>query len=146
LWPLPGVKSLFTWSPASLQFSFMIPFAVVPMLTASAVRCAICGGRSVGIVRSRTKATEFSLSFSLCTNGKFYLLGYSAVYSVESQPTFRRNRSLPFSRCRLHLDLQRIARRYVAEYRTLHNHRCENLRSYIPYVPVLRSRRCTDMR
>jgi hypothetical protein len=28
---------------------------------------------------------------------EYYLLGYNAVYSAESQPTFRRNISLPFS-------------------------------------------------
>jgi hypothetical protein len=29
------------------------------------------------------------------------------------------------------VDFQRITRRYIPEDRTLHNHRCENLRSYI---------------
>jgi hypothetical protein len=32
------------------------------------------------------------------------------------------------------VDFQRTARRYIPEYSTLHNHRCENLKSYIIYA------------
>jgi hypothetical protein len=36
------------------------------------------------------------------------------------------------------VDIQRTARRYIPEVDTLHNHRCENLKSYISkYVLLL---------
>jgi hypothetical protein len=38
------------------------------------------------------------------------------------------------------VDFQRAARRYIPEVRTLHNHRCENLNSYIEGTCFLRSK------
>jgi hypothetical protein len=74
---------------------------------------------------------------------ELYLLGYNAVYSDESKPTFRRNMSPPSSGSRnkalkmeaicsseTSVDFRRTTRRYVPEDSTLHNHRCENIRSY----------------
>jgi hypothetical protein len=40
------------------------------------------------------------------------------------------------------VDIQRTTRRYIPEGSTLHNHRCENLKSYI----VLHLFMCTDRR
>jgi hypothetical protein len=113
-----------------------------------------------------------------------YLLGYKAVWSVESQPTFRRKMSPPHSGSKIKpskktgwkqvvsrlyafialcyagcsppvftlvscldcsstlkmeakfssetsVDFQRTARSYIPQYRTLHNRRFENLKSYI---------------
>jgi hypothetical protein len=89
----------------------------------------------------------------------FRILGYNAVSSVESQPTVRKNISPPSSEsnnkpikklllpvsCFLILatlkmeatcssetlvDFQRTIRRCIPKDRTLHNHRCENLRPY----------------
>jgi hypothetical protein len=65
-----------------------------------------------------------------------YLLGYNAVWSVESQPTFRSNISPPYSGSKnepicsseTSVDLQRTTRHYMPEdSSTLHNHCCENL-------------------
>ena len=44
------------------------------------------GGRSVGIVRSRTKATEFSLVYNIC--------GMSLVWSTEKPVTLARLQKL----------------------------------------------------
>jgi hypothetical protein len=79
---------------------------------------------------------------------ELYLLEYNAVYSVESH-LFRRNMSRLSSRSKnrpskkpawssmlttcsseTSVDFQRTTRRYIPEDRTLHNHRCENIRSY----------------
>jgi hypothetical protein len=63
------------------------------------------------------------------------------VQSVESQPTFRRNISSPYSGSKNNpskkpeweqvvsssVDFQLITRRYIPQDRTIHNHRCENL-------------------
>jgi hypothetical protein len=86
------------------------------------------------------------------------LLGYSIAKSVEGQPTFRMNMSPPLEGRRISqarqcfllvsclaysstlnmratcssetsVDLQRTARRYILEDTTLHNHRCEKLKS-----------------
>jgi hypothetical protein len=38
------------------------------------------------------------LAFDIFWTGEFYLLGYNAMYFVESQPTFRRNMSATSSR------------------------------------------------
>jgi hypothetical protein len=91
---------------------------------------------------------------------EFFLLGYNAVWSVESQPTFRNNMSPPFqgrgiSQARNQnfllpegggeLFLQNIgwlSTDYTALYprrRTLHNHRCENLKIFIA---IIISQRC----
>jgi hypothetical protein len=90
---------------------------------------------------------------------EIYLWKYNEVQSVESQLTFRRNISPPssgsknkrnkvsvtsFHACFLigtlfdpedgwkSVDFQRTTRRYIPENRTLHNHLCENLKSYKP--------------
>jgi hypothetical protein len=87
----------------------------------------------------------------------FYLLGYKAVQSVESQPTCRRNMPPQSSglkvllsalclflawialqpwRWRRHippkyrLSFQRTTGHHITEDRILHNHQCENLKSY----------------
>jgi hypothetical protein len=82
------------------------------------------------------------------SNERHCLLLYDAVYSVESQPTFRRNISPPFSLLAtcfhagflLNFFLRRWRwRRYVPPKRRLTfnglhiviSHRCENLRSYM---------------
>jgi hypothetical protein len=71
---------------------------------------------------------------------EYNLLGYNVLYSVECQPTFRRKLSPPSSGSKKNklsknqldqVDTQRTTRRYIPEDCTLHNHRCENLRSYI---------------
>jgi hypothetical protein len=86
---------------------------------------------------------------------ELYLLRYEAVWSVESQPTFRRNISPPaelclpaaftlvfcpayFSTLRMEsicysetsVDFQRTTRRYIPEDSTLHNYRCGSLKYY----------------
>jgi hypothetical protein len=78
--------------------------------------------------------------------GELYILVYNAVWSVENQPTFRRDMSLLFSGSRnkpskkpawkeaASRAKQRATWRYIPEARTLHNHRCENLKSYITVV------------
>ena len=49
------------------------------------------GGRSVGIVRSRTKATEFSFSFICCVpNHRFFEIAKRAIWRV-----FQRRYILP---------------------------------------------------
>jgi hypothetical protein len=80
-------------------------------------------------------------------NEENYLLRYNAVYSVESKPTFRRNVSpLAFTLvyCSAYptmkeaicssetsVHFERTTRRYIPEDSTLHNHRREDLKSYI---------------
>jgi hypothetical protein len=64
---------------------------------------------------------ENMLTFEEC-----YLLGYNAVWSVESQV----------------VDIQRTTQRYIPEDRTLHNHRCENLKSYMLTFPKICSHGC----
>jgi hypothetical protein len=90
---------------------------------------------------------------------EYYLLVYNAMQSVESQPTFRRNMipssgsknkpsekpaskqvatSAYFSTPKMEaicssetsVDFQRTTRRYIPEDSSLHNHRCEYLKSY----------------
>jgi hypothetical protein len=82
---------------------------------------------------------------------EYHLLGYDDLKSVEFQPTFWRNISPP-SICLLagfaepisstlkmeaicssetSVETQRNTRRHIPEDDTLHNHRCENLKSYI---------------
>jgi hypothetical protein len=95
-----------------------------------------------------------------------YLLGYNAVYSVESQPMFRRNTSPPSSGSKnkpskkpawkqvasraysstLKIEaicssetsvyFQRTARHYIAQDSTLHNRSCENLKLWF-YISSL---------
>jgi hypothetical protein len=63
-----------------------------------------------------------------------YLLGYNAVEFVESKPTFRKNISPPYLRMELKcssetsVDFQGL--HGVISQKSLHNHRCENLKSY----------------
>ena len=45
-----------------------------------------CGGRSVGIVRSRTKATEFSLVYTRVTHDGQYLNGRGERQNVAMTP------------------------------------------------------------
>jgi hypothetical protein len=69
---------------------------------------------------------------------EFYLLGYNAVYSVEIKLIFQRNMSPLASGSTLKMeakcssetsvDFQRNILRYIPDDRTLHNHRCENLK------------------
>jgi hypothetical protein len=74
---------------------------------------------------------------------EFCLLGYNTVYSVKSQPKFRRSISPPSSGnqregggkqspdswpSETSVVFQLSTRRYIPEDRTLHNHRCENLK------------------
>jgi hypothetical protein len=56
---------------------------------------------------------------------KFYLPEYNAVYIAEHQPTFRWNISPPKRRSTFKGYIF-----YIPEDRTLHNHRCEDLKSY----------------
>jgi hypothetical protein len=78
---------------------------------------------------------------------EYYLLGYNAVSSVESQLTFRRKISPPSSGSKnkpskkpawkklpSRVAYQLLSRRYIPEGGTLHNHRCENLISYIEAI------------
>jgi hypothetical protein len=63
----------------------------------------------------------------------FYLLGYNAEFSVERQPPFRRNVSPVNGGDMFFRNVNRFegtTQRYIPEDRTLHNHRCENLKSY----------------
>jgi hypothetical protein len=74
------------------------------------------------------------------------------MYSVESQPTFRKNVSnqaskpafslvscLAYSTIKMgaicsskrSVEFQRTTRRYIAEVSALHNYHCENLKPYI---------------
>jgi hypothetical protein len=79
---------------------------------------------------------------------EYDLMGYNAVQSVESQPTFRRNILPPaltllscsayFSTLKMEaicssvtlVDFQWATQRYIPQDSTLHNHHCENLKSY----------------
>jgi hypothetical protein len=84
------------------------------------------------------------------TKDNFCLLGYNPAQSVQNQPTFRRNTSPPSSftlvSCLAYsstlkleatrssetsADFQRATRRYIPQHRTIHNHRCENLKCYM---------------
>jgi hypothetical protein len=59
-----------------------------------------------------------------------YILGYNALQSVLSQPTFyMKKKAIFFSETSV--DLQRGKRRYIPDDRTLHSYRYENLGSYI---------------
>jgi hypothetical protein len=76
----------------------------------------------------------------------YHILRYDAVYSVEFQPIFRRNISPPSSGFKkyvsstlktetifsseMSVETQRTTRRHIPEDDTLHNHRCEKLKSY----------------
>jgi hypothetical protein len=70
------------------------------------------------------------------------LLGYEAVQSIESLlgTCFHAGILLGFDPkmeaiCSSEtVKFQRTAQRHIAEDSTLHNHRCENLKSYIPMV------------
>jgi hypothetical protein len=97
----------------------------------------------------------------------YYLLGYNAVLSFESQPTFRRNTLPPYSgwnkqsktlawkqvtsrlvscpaystlkmeamcSSKTSVDFHWTTRRYILKNSTLHNHRYENLKSYILHI------------
>jgi hypothetical protein len=81
----------------------------------------------------------------------FYLLGHNTVQSVESQPTFRRHLVAYFtsvyyfaydSTLKMEatcpsgtsVDTQQTTRRYIPEGATLHNHRCNNLKSSILFL------------
>jgi hypothetical protein len=83
---------------------------------------------------------------------EFCLLRYNTAYSIESQPTFRNNMSSPTSglenkqqgtdtkhvkeatcSTETSAEFQRTTRRYIPRDRALHNHRCENLKSYAKY-------------
>jgi hypothetical protein len=93
--------------------------------------------------RQRNLSQIFSVSpRKRVLHEKLYLPGYNAVYSGESQPTFQRN-MLPSSESmtkalkmeticspETSVDFQRTTRLYVPEDSTLHNHSCENLRSW----------------
>jgi hypothetical protein len=77
---------------------------------------------------------------------EFCLLGCNAVWSVESQPAFRRN--MPsFSRSKnkrskkpawSKWQAEQAHRRYIPENRTLHNRRCENLRFCLLQFLIIR--------
>jgi hypothetical protein len=87
------------------------------------------------------------------TNTEFYVLGYNAVYSAERllatcftpvscvacsstlkvEGTFSSGTSA---------DFQLTGRRYKPEDRNLHNHRCENLKSYDIRIYCFRTRWC----
>jgi hypothetical protein len=70
-------------------------------------------------------------------SAEFYLLGHNAVYHVETQPTFRRNMSPVTCSSETSVDFQRTTWRYSPENRTLHNHRCENLKFYMKRITIL---------
>jgi hypothetical protein len=59
------------------------------------------------------------------------LLGCTAVFLIECQPTFRRY-VLPPSSGRL-IDIQLRTRQYISEDSELHTHRRENLKSHISF-------------
>jgi hypothetical protein len=81
------------------------------------------------------RATHLAHDSSLLK--EFHILGYNAMQSVESQPTFRKNmpptypRSKNWAKSRemfsseTSADFKRTTRRYFPEDRSLHNHRCE---------------------
>jgi hypothetical protein len=60
----------------------------------------------------------------LCLPPAFKLVSY-----LSSSPTLKVEAK---HSSEISVDFQRITRRYVLEDRTFHNHRCENLKSYIP--------------
>jgi hypothetical protein len=70
------------------------------------------------------------LRFSQRRLWRALLLGYNAVQSVTSQSTFRRNMAATCS-SETSVDFQRTIWRYIPKDRTLYNHRCENLKSYV---------------
>jgi hypothetical protein len=86
------------------------------------------------------------LHWNIKYNEQYYLLGYDAVYSVEFQPTFRSNistsssgskytpRKIPACSSETSVVFQQTTWHYIPEDSILHNHRCENLKSYINYV------------
>jgi hypothetical protein len=77
---------------------------------------------------------------------EYYLLGYNAVQSVESRPTFRRNLSSPSSGSKnkpikkpvwkqvASRPQLRTTQNYIPEDRTLRNQCCENLKCFIPLI------------
>jgi hypothetical protein len=107
------------------------------------------GDHSVGIVRPRTQATEFSFVLIFMWNfvtklivNRIYLdecshlIGYSAVHSI-CKPTFRRNVSPPSSGLKSaehEVSVQQVAihnstRCSVSEDGNIDNYRCDNLKS-----------------
>jgi hypothetical protein len=66
--------------------------------------------------------------------GKYHLLGYNAVWKLGPARTswtyFSTLKMEVIYSFETSVETQRTTRRYIPEYSTLHNHRCENLKSY----------------
>jgi hypothetical protein len=98
--------------------------------------CLNLQGRRISQARNQHK--------ELCLSPSFTLVSCSAYSSTPKMEAICSSETS--------VDFQRIARRYIPEDSTLHNHRCENLKSYMFFIKFcvgnlhqgLRSR-CSEM-